>query len=53
MLHPLKSAIRRSKERAQKRREYELMLRLEDHVLRDLGIDRDDIRARMTGRHAA
>ncbi len=47
MLTQLKEAIRRSGERARHRRGYRALMRLDDHLLRDVGIPRDEIYARL------
>jgi uncharacterized protein YjiS (DUF1127 family) len=44
MFHRLKSAVERSRERAQHRRSYRALLELEDHFLKDIGLTRDEIR---------
>jgi uncharacterized protein YjiS (DUF1127 family) len=49
MLNQLKDAIRRQGERARSRRSYRALLELDDHLLRDLGIPREEIRARLSG----
>jgi uncharacterized protein YjiS (DUF1127 family) len=47
MLQNLRAAIRGASERARHRHEYAAMLNLDDHLLRDIGIRRDEIRARI------
>jgi uncharacterized protein YjiS (DUF1127 family) len=49
MLTQFKEAIRRQGERARSRRSYRALLELDDHLLRDVGIPRAEIRARLTG----
>ena len=49
MFNQLKSAVRRSSERAQYRRSYRELLALEDRYLRDIGLTRDEIRAAIVG----
>ena len=46
MLHHITEAFRRSQERARHRREVRALLALEDHLLRDIGLQRDDVRSR-------
>jgi uncharacterized protein YjiS (DUF1127 family) len=47
MLQHITEAFRRSQERARHRREVRALLALEDHILRDIGLRRDDVRARV------
>ena len=42
MLQQIKAAFRGSTERARHRRDYRALLQLEDHLLRDIGIPRDE-----------
>ena len=49
MLTQFKEAIRRQGDRARNRRSYRALLELDDHLLRDVGIPREEIRARMIG----
>ena len=49
MLKQLKAAIGRSNEQARHRREYLAILDLEDFLLRDIGLEREDLR-RLAGR---
>ncbi len=44
MLHTIKLTLRRHEERARARRDYRCLLQQDDHVLRDIGMDRDEIR---------
>jgi uncharacterized protein YjiS (DUF1127 family) len=48
MFRRVKVAIRRSQERARHRRNYRALLQLEDAFLRDIGLDRDEVRGRMS-----
>ena len=50
MLKQLKDAVRRASDRARERREFATLLDLDDHLLKDIGIRRSDVRARLTGR---
>jgi uncharacterized protein YjiS (DUF1127 family) len=52
MLTQFKEAIRRQGERARSRRSYRALLELDDHLLRDVGIPREEIRARLSGAQA-
>ena len=47
MLDRMRIAIRRSQERARQRRNYLALLDLEDAFLRDIGLERDEVRGRM------
>ena len=47
MLHHITEAFRRSHERARHRREVRALLSLEDHLLRDIGLQRDEVRSRI------
>ncbi len=49
MLQQLKSVVRGAAERARHRRDYQALLELEDHLLRDIGLPRDELRARFRG----
>jgi uncharacterized protein YjiS (DUF1127 family) len=49
MLTQFKEAIRRRGELARSRRGYRALLELDDHLLRDLGIPREEVRARLSG----
>ena len=40
-------------ERAAKRRAYSDMLKLDDHLLRDIGVSRSDLHQMMAGSHTA
>ena len=46
MLQQIAEAYRRSQERARHRREVRALLSLEDRILRDIGLHRDEVRAR-------
>ncbi len=41
------SAVSRSRQRARHRRQYRTLLSMSDAVLRDIGLDRDDLRSRL------
>ena len=47
MLQTFRSAIRGASERARHRREYTALLALDDHLLRDIGVGRHELRARL------
>jgi uncharacterized protein YjiS (DUF1127 family) len=47
MLKQLKVAVTRANERARERREFATLLDLDDHLLRDIGIQRSEVRARL------
>jgi uncharacterized protein YjiS (DUF1127 family) len=51
MLKQLRAAVRRANEQARHRREYATLLELDDYMLRDIGLDRSDVHARLAGRH--
>ena len=53
MFNQLKSAVRRSSERAAHRRSFRALLELEDHYLRDIGLTRDEIRGAIIGKRVA
>lgn len=42
-----RQAIRLAREKARHRRQYVRLLDLDDHLLRDIGLDRDDLRSRV------
>ena len=46
MLHQITEALRRTQERARHRREVRALISLDDHLLRDIGVRRDQIRSR-------
>jgi uncharacterized protein YjiS (DUF1127 family) len=46
MFHQIGEALRRVQERAQRRREFVALMALDDHLLRDIGVRRDDVRVR-------
>jgi uncharacterized protein YjiS (DUF1127 family) len=48
MFEQVRVAIRRSQERARRRRDYRALLELEDTFLRDIGVRRDEVRGRLT-----
>jgi uncharacterized protein YjiS (DUF1127 family) len=50
MLDKLKTAIARSRERAEHRRSYRALLELEDHFLKDIGMSRDEVRGHLASR---
>lgn len=50
MLQNLRGALRDAATRARHRREYQALLKLDDHLLQDIGLPRDEIHARVTGR---
>ena len=50
MLQHLKGALHGAATRARHRREYQALLKLDDHLLQDIGLPRDEIRARVIGR---
>ena len=45
MLTELRNAVRRSAEQARNRRAYRTLLELDDHLLRDIGLPRDELRS--------
>lgn len=47
MLKNFRSAIRSAGERARHRRQYAALLELDDYLLRDIGVRRDEIHSRM------
>lgn len=49
MLKDLKLALGRVGERARHRREYTALLEMDDRMLRDIGIDRARVHARLAG----
>jgi uncharacterized protein YjiS (DUF1127 family) len=49
MLKKITSAVRRSLDRARTRHDLRMLLSLEDHVLRDIGVGRHEIHARLAG----
>jgi uncharacterized protein YjiS (DUF1127 family) len=49
MGNKIKAALRRNEDRARARREIQMLLGLDDHVLRDIGVRRDEIHARLAG----
>ena len=50
MLKQLKAAVSRASDHARHRRDYAALLDLDDHILRDIGIERDEVRARAARR---
>jgi uncharacterized protein YjiS (DUF1127 family) len=52
MLKHLKAAVHRANERNRARRDYVALLSLDDHLLRDIGVKRSDVHARLAGRNA-
>ena len=52
MLNGLRDAFHRSSERARNRRSYRALLELDDHILRDIGLPRDEVRALAHPRNA-
>lgn len=51
MITTLAAAARRIRDRARQRRDYEALLSLDEHLLRDMGVRRGDVLARL-GRRA-
>jgi len=49
MLTELRNAVRRSAEQARNRRAYRTLLELDDHLLRDIGLPRDELRSLTRG----
>jgi uncharacterized protein YjiS (DUF1127 family) len=49
MLQHFKGAVRGVSERARQRRVYRTLMQLDDHLLQDIGLPRDEIRARFRG----
>ena len=47
MFMELKAARRRSQERERHRREYEAVLGMDEHLLRDIGLRREEARRRL------
>jgi uncharacterized protein YjiS (DUF1127 family) len=47
MFNRISEAYHRSQERARHRREYWALMSMEEHILRDIGISRDEVRSRM------
>ena len=47
MFRELKAARRRSQERERHRRDYEAVLEMDHHLLRDIGLWRDEARRRL------
>jgi uncharacterized protein YjiS (DUF1127 family) len=47
MLGKIMAAVRRNQDQARTRRDYRKLLSLDDHLLRDIGLPRYVIRARM------
>lgn len=47
MLKQIRTTIIRSTERARRRRQYEGLMQFEDWLLRDIGLDRDEVRRRI------
>jgi uncharacterized protein YjiS (DUF1127 family) len=50
MLKQLKTAVHRASEQARQRREYASLMNLDDRLLRDIGMERAEVRARLAGR---
>jgi uncharacterized protein YjiS (DUF1127 family) len=48
MLDTFRSVIRSTRQRARDNRDYRTLLQLDDHLLRDIGVGRDEVRARMS-----
>ena len=46
MFRQIGEAYRRAQVRAKRRNEYNALMALDDHLLRDIGVRRDDVRAR-------
>jgi uncharacterized protein YjiS (DUF1127 family) len=53
MLKHLKAAAARVGERSRHQREYAALLEMGDHMLKDVGLEREDVRARLARRHFA
>jgi uncharacterized protein YjiS (DUF1127 family) len=47
MLKHLKAAVGRASERSRHQREYAALLEMGDHMLKDVGLEREDLRARL------
>jgi uncharacterized protein YjiS (DUF1127 family) len=47
MFGRITQAYRRSQDRARQRREYKALMAMEEHLLRDIGVSRDEVRSRM------
>jgi uncharacterized protein YjiS (DUF1127 family) len=47
MFSRITEAFRRSQERTRRRREYQALLSMEEHLLRDIGISRDEVHSRI------
>jgi uncharacterized protein YjiS (DUF1127 family) len=52
MFDRFRAAIRAAADRAHQRQDYRALLALDEHLLRDIGLPRDEIRARMTRKDA-
>jgi uncharacterized protein YjiS (DUF1127 family) len=49
MLRKFRAAIHASADRARHRQDFRTLLSLDEHILRDIGLPRDEIRARLLG----
>jgi uncharacterized protein YjiS (DUF1127 family) len=47
MMKQLKAAMDRANRRARHRREYRSLLRLDQRMLKDIGLERDEVHARL------
>ena len=53
MWQQLKMAVRRSRDWSRRRRDYAWLASMDDVMLRDIGVHRGDVHARVLGRHLA
>ncbi len=49
MLQKITATMRRNQDRARARRDYRILLSLEDHILHDIGVPRQEVLARLAG----
>jgi uncharacterized protein YjiS (DUF1127 family) len=49
MLQHMTNAFRRSPDRARSRRAFACLVSMDDHLLRDIGVHRGDVRSRVFG----